>query len=287
MTPNFILFHIGNDIPRHAIDCVNNILITNPGSKIYFISNAWIRGHEDVIWVNVNDFKCRDVLNTSFFHESGHAMLFRTSAFRFFFIDELIKTQGLKNNFHFDNDVLVYSNLSHLLPHFENHDISITPHSPHEYVCGMMYMKSHIDVITEYFSRIIHLNVQHLNEVAGKGFMPNEMRLLSILNSTTKCINLLPVLPFGEFSNEITMFESIFDPSSYGQHIGGTPDKPEGGWVCKENTHRVIDKLLVAGVINVEFINKKPFIRFGDDELYQLNNLHIHSKQTEKYRLAT
>jgi hypothetical protein len=93
---------------------------------------------------------------------------------------------------------------------------------------------------------------------------------------------MLPVLPFGEFSNNFEKFNSVFDPSSYGQHIDGTPDNNTPGWVAPKNLHRAIDPYLYSKEINIVFENKLPYIEYND-KLIKLNNLHIHSKQTYKF----
>jgi len=114
--------------------------------------------------------------------------------------------------------------------------------------------------------------------------MPNEMRLLSKLDQEKKCFSLLPILPIGEFSYNFSNFKSLFDPSSYGQHIGGTPEKPEGGWVAAQNGHRAIDPLLTARTIDIIFEDKLPYVMLTGKQI-KLNNLHIHSKQLSKYSI--
>jgi hypothetical protein len=279
---NFVLFHNGPHFPVHVKSCIENIVRFNPNSKIYFITNHNVKFENSVEVLNLNDFKSKQVLTSSFFNESPDRILFRNSLFRFLFINEFIKNKQLTNVVHFDNDIMVYEDFSKFVDIFEKSNISITPHSANEYVCGFMYIKNNIDAIEDLFLRIVNLDRNSLYNLAGANFMPNEMRLLYLLNKEKHCMTMLPVLPFGEFSNNFEKFNSVFDPSSYGQHIGGTPDNITPGWVAPKNLHRAIDPYLHSKEINIIFENKLPYIEYND-KLIKLNNLHIHSKQTYKF----
>ena len=285
---NFVLFHIGLNFPTHLRQCIQNIKHFNPSSKIYFLTEVDIisKAFPDVEYINVWDFDSYKLLRSNIFISSYHASLFRNSLFRYYFINEFIKKRELNNVIHFDNDVLVFEDYSKHLAAFETGDIFITPHSLNEYVCGTMYIKNNIDVICDYFASLIFKDEQTLVSYAGEGFMPNEMRLLSKLDQEKKCFSLLPILPLGEFSHNFNRFRSLFDPSSYGQHIGGTPDRPEGGWVAAQNGHRAIDPLLTNRTIDIVFENKLPYIDVMLTGKYiKLNNLHIHSKELSKYSI--
>jgi len=278
---NFVLFHIGVDFPIHVEHCIRNIQQFTPNSKIYFLTDKQVSFNK-VETINVADFNSYKLLESNFFKNSYHASLFRNSLFRFFFINELIKKYSLKNVIHFDNDVLIYNDYTKFIGILQQNNISITPHSNEEYVCGTMYIRDNIDIICEFFAKLIFKDSFSLDQYAGQGFMPNEMRLLSKLNKETNCLSLLPILPVGEFSVNFDKFNSLFDPSSYGQHVGGTPDRPEGGWVAAQNNHRSIDQMLNKNTIEVVFENKLPYVKH-DNKLIKLNNLHIHSKQLSKY----
>lgn len=279
---NFVLFHNGPTFPAHVKYCVDNIIHFNNNSKIYFITNHNISLGDRVEILNLNDFKSKEVLSSSFFNESPDRILFRNSLFRFLFVNELIKSKQLTDIIHFDNDIMVYEDFSKFKHVLEQSNISITPHSANEYVCGFMYMKSNIDIITDLFLRLVSLDRNSLYNLAGANFMPNEMRMLYLLNKEKHCMTMLPVLPFGEYSNNFDKFNSVFDPSSYGQHIDGTPDNNTPGWVAPRNLHRAIDPYLHTGEVSIVFENKIPYIKH-DDRLIKLNNLHIHSKQTYKF----
>lgn len=281
---NFVLFHYGNDFPEHARECVRNINYFHPNDRIHFISNTPVTG-PNITWYNIDKFECNEVMNSRFFLESYHAYLFRNSLFRFFFINELIKKEKLDNVVHFDNDVLVYTDYNKFIPIFSKENIFITPHSDEEYVCGTMYIRDNIDILCDYLYKLIKLDKASLDNIAGNGFMPNEMRLLALLNREKDCFKLLPILPFGRFSNFFGEFDSLFDPSSYGQHFGGTPDNPTEGWVAAQNKHRAIDFFIVDNTIKpIIFNNKMPHVSYYD-KVIKLNNLHIHSKQTKKFAL--
>jgi hypothetical protein len=94
------------------------------------------------------------------------------------------------------------------------------------------------------------------------GSMPHEMRLLKYINDNNdqKFINLLPILPTDQnFIN----YGYCFDPSSYGQYLGGAaPEKA-----------LYIGAKIIEGKIKVEFKNKKPIIITNNQQEYKIFNL--------------
>ena len=82
----------------------------------------------------------------------------------------------------------------------------------------------------------------------------------------------------------------LFDPSSYGQFLGGTHANGgnDAGKVHPDSTHRIVDEFIVSNAIRVVFDlsrNQYPVVYDkASGQQYRLNNLHIHSKQLEKFK---
>ena len=93
----------------------------------------------------------------------------------------------------------------------------------------------------------------------------------------------LPTLPFGDWSLNFDLFNSIFDPASWGQFVGGTPSDPAGakpddhyiGLLLREKPdYTVTWKSGCCGLV--------PYFKYDEKEV-KINNLHIHSKNLSKF----
>ena len=119
------------------------------------------------------------------------------------------------------------------------------------------------------------------------------MRLINYINTSnnSKYIDHLPVVVEGPGSDNFDIFQTIFDPSSYGKHIAGshclgphnkhyvkTPD-----WHGTE-LHHYAGKQISDGKIKVIFDGKYPFLSYND-KTYTINNLHIHNKNLKEFSI--
>ena len=104
------------------------------------------------------------------------------------------------------------------------------------------------------------------------------MRMLQIAESLNpNLFNILESLPYD--NNEI-----LFDPSSYGQYFDGTHIK-RGNYYFKRryvSTNHLVGREIKSSRIEPIFKNKTPYVKF-ENKNYQLANLHIHSKNLNKF----
>jgi hypothetical protein len=115
--------------------------------------------------------------------------------------------------------------------------------------------------------------------------MVNEMSLMKFygVEKGDEYISNLPILPFGDYSEHFSEFNSIFDPATWGQFVGGTRvdgpgSKPQDhyiGVLLKNNPSWIVEWKEEDG-LNVPYFNM-------NDVLFKINNLHIHSKNLKKY----
>ena len=115
--------------------------------------------------------------------------------------------------------------------------------------------------------------------------MVNEMTLMRAYSKDfPDQLEFLPILPFGEFSKYYGEFNSIFDPASWGQYIGGNIQEKQPG--LKPDDHyigQLLRKNLDYTIIwKQNGLGKIPYFRYDDKEV-KINNLHIHSKELYKY----
>jgi hypothetical protein len=116
--------------------------------------------------------------------------------------------------------------------------------------------------------------------------MINEMSLLYIysLHFNEKYLDFFPILPVGKYSKNLEVFNSIFDPASYGQFVGGTP-KAAGGALpgFLDNNHFIGNEMIKnRDKYAVIWDDDIPYLKYVNT-LYRINNLHIHSKLLEDF----
>ena len=263
----YFLYHEGKNIPEHVLLCVKNILKLNSSTKIIFCTNLNIKFTEQNIdVVNINDLNIRQILN---FHKRDPNPLWYTSLNRVFYLNSYVQTTK-EPTIHFDNDVLCYYDFS-LIEHNYKDELYITPHKDTEYTFGFSYIGNY-NKMNELTNKIYDL-IEH-GEIHTKqhtGDHAHEMRLLGYCGEgIIKQFNVFPTTKEVQF---------IFDPSSYGQHLDGTPNGEKPGYI--DTTHVVGSKLTSTDVI---YFEKKPFL-IHNDTTYPIFNLHIHSKNLQKYSL--
>lgn len=296
---DIVMFHSGDAFPSFLEDNFRQIRLFNPVVTIYFLT--------DIQYLNNPIFKKYNitVLNKDSFysskisrfeicfkyrHKSNMYQFWVYTAIRLIFIENFIKTYKLNSVYHFENDILLYYNLSEfhkiflkLYPH-----MSITVGGQDKCMTGFMFIRDgqSLSEMTQFFIDIL--------EKYGKGRlmkiynmdMVNEMTLMRAYSKDyPDKLMLLPILPFGEFSKGYDEFISVFDPASYGMFVGGSAQEKEPG--CKPQDH-YIGQLLREHpeydvVWKVDDRNRKvPYFKYDGQEV-KINNLHIHSKNLSLY----
>tara|TARA_R110002020_G_scaffold369940_1_gene581710 strand:- start:288 stop:1256 length:969 start_codon:yes stop_codon:yes gene_type:complete len=317
---NVVLFHLGTErdrqvhrIPMHIKYCIGQILHTNPELKIYFLTNLNIggpTGDDRVQMISTDQFTIPNISN--YFKEEKDVMnklLFQTSLYRLFYLEKFLKKYNIEDVIHFDNDVLLYSNLQKYKDTFKQFNFLITSHFKEEYVFGFSYIKNYkaLTIINQELAQLANLDRKKLEALIGH-HCPHEMRLIAYINKkyNNKLIDLLPGVPTEEGSYNFELFNACFDPSTYGKHVGGshefTPDNKEfvktKKWKGTE-AHHSVGKQLITNKVQIDFRNKAaeqllstssgvarrmsdPYITSEGKE-YDVINLHIHTKKLEDF----
>ena len=277
---SIILYHSNTPIPQHLRDCVTKIkqysnipiyLLTDSNDGIDGVETCNINQYSDFNWLN----------GLEYFNGYDLPQMWKTSCYRLFYIKKLMEEKNLSQVLHFDNDVLLYESPETIIQKIsEKYDnFAITAHTNNEVVFGMSYIRNadSIKPLIDYLQNQLTINFSTLkNKYDG---FPNEMRLISAYQGWQP----LPILPSGlteyRYTNNYEHFNSVFDPSSYGQHIGGTWAEKRPGWF---GTHQEIGKFIGNGKIKVIFENRNPYLIYEGNRI-KINNLHIHSKNTGSF----
>jgi len=265
---NFVLIHIGNTLPSYLKLCIQQIQTTNKNADIILATNLNVEA-PGINCINTNKLQLKD---TGSYFQHNPDPLWITSLKRIFILDNIIQKFNLKNTVHFDNDVLIYYNIDEIKDKLVQ-PLYLTPHKKSEFTFGFSFAKTTdaLSLLSENIHKLILLGEDRVKRLTGDE--THEMRLLGYVNNNI--IIPLPVHP--KINEPINNF--IFDPSSYGQFLNGTPNGHLPGF---------IDEMQLAGSCfkqhppNIRFFNKKPILDF-DSNTYKIFNLHIHNKELHKY----
>lgn len=268
---NFVLTHIGNNIPEHVKYCIKQIQSTNPESDIYFITNLNVK-QEGINIINTADIIVPDI--KSYYLHDPMGPLFRNAMLRIFYIKSFMDKTNMQNVIHFDNDVLIYKNVESIKERLINYKFLMTAHNEKDYVFGFSYIKNKdsLDFVNKELYELVIKGENQLQSMIGS--MPHEMRLLNYVNNINNgnFIDMLPVVPTGTGSDNFNVFNECFDPSSYGQYLGGLAPERD----------KYIGSKIIENKIRVVLDNRKPYVII-DNMRHSIFNLHVHNKQLHNF----
>jgi len=283
---NFILFHKGHTLPVYLYDSIKQIEQTQTDYNLYLITNAVVNKNCKATIINLNDI-VNDELQNVQLYKSHQDPLWRTSFERFFYIKTVIQQYNMQDIIHFDNDVLIYVNAQHIINYLRSNILhnGLPTHKPNEYVCGFMYIKDFYSISLLCSELLSITRKSEKNLELEFNSMAHEMRLLGCIKKRNEhLITSLPILPFNEYSDLYTVFNGVFDPSSYGQYFGWT-ESTQRNTVHPADVNRYIDKHIVnkniVPIFNSE--QKKPYLLYNEAYV-PIFNLHIHSKNLIDFR---
>ena len=280
---NYLLFHLGK-IPKHFYTCVNNILSIDKDAKIFVLTDNDLKLNAVEI-LNINDLKTlllkkEEILSI---YKNTHLEsnpLWYTSFLRVFGLKEASEHYQINKFIHFDNDVLIYKSFSEInkLNVIKKNKINITQIDETKLVFGYSYFDSSesIKILAEYFDKVLN-QYKYFVDSFHKGKPLTEMRIMKLAQDTNP--NLFSILPSLPYESSI-----IFDPASYGQYLNGTHLK-RGNYIFKRrwiSTNHIVGRELKSKRVEVMYKKGIPLVKF-ENNFYDIANLHIHSKNLEKY----
>lgn len=290
-----ILFHSGSELPKFLECTFRQIRTFNPEVNIYFLTDERLIDADvfqtyDVLPINKDDYYSDKIrqFESEFTYDKND--LWFLAAVRLFYIENFLKKFELTDVYHFENDVLLYYDLEKYHHIFQRlyQNIAITPGGTDKSMTGFMFVRNSeaLARMTQFFISALHIYGMQGIIAAYHMDMVNEMTLMKAysLDYGSKYITDLPILPFGEHSENYSEFNSVFDPASWGQFVGGTQTWGPGA----TPPDHYIGQLLMAhpeyAVIwhQDEQRRNVPYFKYGTNEV-KINNLHIHSKNLHLY----
>lgn len=272
-----------SDIPAYTKISLEQARRHNPSIPIDFISASPAEYFKelDINWVNQKDvegdllqefravswFDRHGTPNTS--HPSPEGFWVKTAE-RLFYLEEYISQNKFSNVFHFENDVLLYGDISTINP---NHAVLGINTSEFQTTFALANILD-----TEYYRHVCMAFIQFMKH--GERALLNvgydhisEMSLLNLANRNN-IIGSFNIFP--EPDNEW-----VFDPASYGQFLGGTNNEHGPGFIDRKH---YIGQALMQNRISVSFNDGCPYVYDNEKDIERkLFNLHIHSKNLKDF----
>lgn len=292
---NVALVHIGctgpfidsAELPNYLGDCIEQYSTFNDG-KISVLTDqknlVKVVKYPQVVPVILENYYSDKIARLCSFYDHPEKSFWAVSMTRFIYLENFMRAKNLRHLYHFENDVLIYFDISkahHIFRQLYS-NIAITPGGPMMNMTGFMYIDNYraLEHMTDFFIHTLaKLGVDGVRKKYNCS-MVHEMSLMAAYYEEygPQYMAYLPILPFGEFSQNFDKFNAIFDPASWGQFVGGTRDKVPG---AKPADHYIGPLLSKNPQYKVEWKDedglKCPYFNH-DGNLVKINNLHIHSK---------
>ena len=273
---NYLLVYSGK-IPEYVNYSIDSIIKNeNKDAKIYFCGDYQLE-RNDIIHININDLNSNhlnEIKEINYFRNEKN-LLWETSLYRIFYLYEAAKYINMNRFIHFDCDVVIYKSFDELTNQFDRGKINITPlnelflNFSYSFFDNMQYL----ELVCDEILKILKNSTFYENKYY-QGKKLNEMILMNIAYiKNPEFFKVLEVLPG---NND----DVIFDPGSYGQYIGGTHNKRFSKNFI--NIDHYVGREILKDGFKVSFENKKPFINHSK-QIFELANLHVHSKNLHKY----
>lgn len=286
-----VMFHTG-EFPSFLEYTFRQFRLFNPSVNVYFLTD---RRHTDnpifkkycILAVDKDLFYSDKIRQFELLFNYGKENFWTVTATRLIYIENFMTDMNLTDVYHLENDVLIYCDLKEHDYKFRSlyKNMAITIGGEIVAMTGFLYINNYkaLSRMTQYFINM--LKKLGVGGILNKYHIPmvNEMFLMRQYGlDYPQYLRNLPTMPFGEFSENYSEFNSLFDPASYGQLVGGTRTEGPG---AKPQDH-YIGRWLTAnpqyGIIWKEENGLKiPYLNY--DNRIKINNLHIHSKNLSKY----
>ena len=284
-----VMFHSGKSFPVFLEDNFKQLRLFNPDIPIYFLTDREWLGQDvffkyNIVPIDKSNYASDDIRTFGVLFGRGENDFWTITTTRFMYIANFLQERNFHDVYHFENDVLLYIDLAKFNSLFCKLylNLAITIGGPDKAMTGLMFIKNPQALchMTSFFINLLKNNKCSQIRKIYETDMVNEMTLMRIYSKEypDKMIP-FPILPFGEWSKNYEVFNSIFDPASWGQFVGGTTDGISG---AKPEDHYIGQLLREHPEYNVIWKLGIPYFKYDEKEV-KINNLHIHSKNLNKY----
>lgn len=269
---NYVL-HYSGTFPLYGYDSINQILNIDKESNIYFCGSQKI-SVENFYFLNELDDKSIKTIKGLNYYSDQNNSLWINALLRIFYILNLAKKVNLNEFIHFDLDVLIYKPFKELEHLLNKNQLNITPGNESNLIFGYSYLNN-LSILEKICEEIIVIlnNIENYENNFYNHKKLNEMEILNLVFlKNPNFFNLL--------STTINDSNILFDANSYGQFIGGIPEKK---YIKKYlNLSHYSGRDMVIKGYRPKIVDSKPVIKY-QNQTYEIANLHIHSKKLNNF----
>ena len=277
---NYLYIYIGK-LPEYIKYSINSVMSVDKDANIYLCTNEK-SSYKNCNLINLNEIKSKKIdylTNNNYFQNTNYENnpLWINSLLRILYLEKIAENYNIDSFVHFDSDIIVYESFDKLRPIVNNNLVNITQHTLDQLIFGYSFFPNL--EITKLLCKEVDLIIKNIEKHMDDNFGNplNEMDILGkIFNFNSNIFNTLPILPYENPAY-------VFDPASYGQYFGGTAQKPRKTFSIRvKEEHHIVGREILSKRIKPKMINNEPYV-FHNDEKYKIANLHIHSKQLNKF----
>lgn len=298
---SIVFIHIGKEIPAYAETALFQARVFNKSCAMIFLANreALDKFSPHYQQLNVTYIACESLnktadhenflKKTSLDHDSREGFWLYTSE-RFLYLADLINQYELHNVFHLEYDNMLYTDLSELLPIFENQYKGIAATFDNDVRCipGFVYIRNpeSMNQLAKCFADHATENLNDMQILAVYKNENDENRVDHLPIITEEYVNEYPVVSTSghevenktKYFQNIDLFHSIFDAAALGQFLGGIDPRngaSEPGFINESC-------IFNPSLLDIQWIPDDqnrlvPYVVYPHAK-FKINNLHIHSK---------
>lgn len=282
MPTDIILAHSGSLFPDYINDTIQ--LINSYNYRIHIIlekkfhSNIKLKSNTKII--NIDDIIDDRYLEYSLINYNSKFRdgFFTRASSRFILIDNYLQQTNITSCLHIENDVALFSDLSHIVNilNLSNYDTSIVMDHPFRCVPSIIWYKN-----KQSSSRMA-------NFICRNNHLDDMKNLAIYFHRYKNDVTNFPIVPFDlideengiNFGNMYHDFDSVFDGAAIGQYLFGIDDITN----TNKDTKGFINETTVYDISKLSpyVQNKQPYIKHRENRSIKVNNLHMHCKNLKQ-----
>ncbi len=301
-----IYVHLGPSIPGYIYVALEQARLFNPDREICFIAN------QQALRATQYNFKAQRFITVAcesltyspehiFFNQKSphpaHVLdsFWRKAIERFFFLHEYISKRNLKEVIHLESDNMLYVDIATIQEALYTYKgIGAVFDNDKRCIPSFVYIAD-----KEAISHLVSYLAAHaLQPLFDMQFIANYRNV-----SPSERINHLPLI-MPEYLEKYELislqkekaanpslyiqnckrFNSIFDAAAIGQHLGGVDPKHGSLKIGFINETCLFNPSKLQYQWRVDAMGRKVPYAILNGQSYRINNLHVHSKQLEKFK---
>jgi hypothetical protein len=296
MSEKFIFTHVNSDLPPYiqhnfqqlrylnpqldiSIICHKNKLSQN-SYKMLLESQIQLIPYEDLEkdelvqeFRKISWYKSWGIPNTKY---PSPPDFVQGTTERLYAINAYLSKYNYEDIFHSENDVLSYIPIKDIYNICKKNfsKLSITKMGDQDHTFSFVYIPTPKTIydFCIYNLEKMKLGSDKLRQIYGMD-MVHEMSISKIYEEETNNLDFFPILTTDP---TFSYFNSLFDPASYGQYLGGPNNHGLGPGYA--GSHHIVGREIINGRHIPYLTNSGPYVNN-----VKLNTLHIHSKQLQNF----